>query len=425
MRSATRIVRAVITTLAVIFCTGALVGCPPRPLSTVEVLQRSPFFLKCGGVGEACCTPPGGAMVSGVGPLVACNVGLGCNLQTNTCVQPCGGTGQVCCDGPETNAPKWTANGMVYSPNTWDMQDMCRAGACDIQSHRCFACGAADGQACCPPDAAHGTAHCVGQRLTCELADPRRPFSLAGTCIKCGIRGRPPCGDWEECDPGLGLLKKLCEVCGGDGQQPCDAGCRPGLGKAGGLCRACGAVNQIPCDTGCNIGLGVRGGVCAACGNVGQAPCDSGCKAGMRSINGVCQLCGGLNQPPCAKGCTYPYRVAGGVCKPCGGLGQVPCDLGCDGGLVIINNQCSKPATSELPTCAQLGEGCVADHVQGTHCCKPPNTPTPLICIPPGCKACVPRGETCQAFGNQTCCTPGDVCRLELETQKTTCGIPD
>ena len=227
---------------------------------------------------------------------------------------------------------------------------MCNAGACERQTHRCFACGTVDGQPCCPPDAAQATARCIGERLSCEF-DPQKPFFAGGTCIKCGIRGRPPC-DWG-CDPGLDMLKGLCEICGADGQVPCDKGCKPGLGMKGGVCRVCGGVNQIPCDNGCNGQLGVRQGLCVACGGSGQAPCDKGCNAGLRSINNVCTPCGGLNQPPCTNGCNYPYRVSGGVCKPCGHLGQVPCDVGCDGGLVITNNLCSTPSTSDPPACAK------------------------------------------------------------------------
>ncbi len=418
MRSAPRTLRAIFACLVAIVCAAALTGCAPKPVTTVEILKWNPFFVRCGALGETCCRAPAESQIPSLGPLVACNVGLGCDIKTNTCVQPCGGTGQVCCDGPETRAPKWTADGKVYSPNTWDMQEMCSAGACERQTHRCFACGTVDGQPCCPPDAAQATARCIGERLSCEF-DPQKPFFAGGTCIKCGIRGRPPC-DWG-CDPGLDMLKGLCEICGADGQVPCDKGCKPGLGMKGGVCRACGGVNQIPCDTGCNSGLGVRQGLCVACGGSGQAPCDKGCNPGMRSINNVCTPCGGLNQPPCTNGCNYPYRVSNGVCKPCGHLGQVPCDVGCDGGLVIINNLCSTPPTSEPPTCAQPSEACVADFVAGKHCCQAPDS-HPLLCVYGSCKTCIPRGQQCSK--NQTCCTYGDVCRLDVQTQKETCGLP-
>lgn len=398
-------------------------GCPPRPLSPVisDRLNRTPFFVRCGGIGEACCKPPGGASTTpALGPLVACAVGLGCDITTGRCVQPCGSAGQVCCDGPETRAPKWTSDGSPYSPNTWDMQEMCKTGACERTSHRCFDCGTLDGQPCCPPDAAQATARCVGDpRLQCEFAPTG--FATSGTCIRCGIRGRPPC-NWG-CDPGLAILKGMCEFCGGDRQVPCDKGCNPGLGKIGGICRVCGGFNQIPCDTGCNGGLGVRQGLCVACGGAGQPPCDNGCSGGLRSINGVCTPCGGLNQPPCNNGCNYPYRVSAGVCKPCGHQGQVPCDMGCDGGLTIINGLCQPPPSPGPQTCAQIGESCVADFVAGKHCCNPANTSNPLLCVYGSCRACIPRGQQCSK--NQTCCTYGDVCRLEVETQKETCGLGD
>lgn len=415
-------VRTVFTCLLAVLCGVALTGCPPGPLTRADQLKYSPFFIKCGGAGEACCKPPGAGQMSGVGPLVACNVGLGCDIQTNTCVQPCGGTGQVCCDGPETRAPKWTADGKVYSPNTWDMQEMCRAGACDIQSHKCFACGTQDGQPCCPPDAAQATARCIGERLSCDFAPDT--FYRSGTCVMCGIRGRPPC-DWG-CDAGLGILKGVCTDCGGEGQVPCDnRQCRPGLGIAGGVCRACGGLNQIPCDSGCKGGLGTVGGVCVACGGSGQPPCDGGCGPGRRAINGVCQPCGGLNQPPCDKGCNYPYRVSNGVCKPCGAQGQVPCDLGCNGGLVNINGVCQPQGTADPSTCAKVGEGCVADFVTGSpKCCNPPGTTNPLLCVYGSCKQCVPRGNQCAPFGPQLCCTYGDQCILDVQTQLTVCGIP-
>src|SRR4029453_2316025 len=100
-------------------------------------------FLRCGGLGQPCCHAPF-QNVPAFGPLVSCEQGLGCDITINKCVSPCGGPGQVCCDGPQTRAPKWTADGKVYSPNTWDMQEMCSAGACERQTHRCFACGTAE-----------------------------------------------------------------------------------------------------------------------------------------------------------------------------------------------------------------------------------------------------------------------------------------
>jgi hypothetical protein len=113
--------------------------------------------------------------------------------------------------------------------------------------------------------------------------------------------------------------------------------------------------------------------------------------------------------------------VAGGVCKPCGYQSQVPCDVGCDGGLVISNGVCQPASPSDPQTCAQTSEACVADFVAGKHCCNPANTPNPLLCVYGQCKTCIPRGQQCSK--NQTCCTYGDVCRLNVETQRETCGL--
>ena len=396
-----------------------LVGCLPLQPPVLLATERPSFFALCGALGESCCRPPGSPSSPGVGPVVACDQNLGCNITTNTCVSPCGGVGQVCCDGPDTRATKWTPDGKLYSPNTWNMREMCDGGACDPASHRCFACGTTDGGACCPPDAAQATARCVGERLHCEFAPGT--FARSGTCRACGIRGREPC-PWG-CDNGLGVRGGLCDICGGEGQPRCDNGCSPGLGIAQGLCRACGNLNQIPCDSGCRPGLGVRSGLCVACGTAGQAACDAGCKAGTRLVNGVCVACGGLNQVPCTGGCNYPLRVAGGVCQQCGGSGQVPCDIGCNAGLVIVNNRCQPPA-SPPQTCSTLGQTCVADFVSGTHCCQ---SGQPLLCVYGQCRACVPHGQECTAGGSQTCCSAkdGDICRLDPDIGKATCGIPD
>jgi len=395
-----------------------LIGCAPAP--TISQIAKAPFFTFCGGLGERCCRPPGSPTSPGVGAVVACGENLGCDITTNTCVSPCGGTGQVCCDGPDTRATKWTADGKLYSPNTWNMREMCDAGACDPASHRCFAFGTTDGAACCPPDAEQATARCVGERLHCEFGPG--VFARSGTCRACGIQGREPC-PWG-CDDALGVRKGLCDVCGGQNQPACDNGCNSGLGIAQGLCRACGNLNQIPCDSGCRAGLGVRNGLCVACGTAGQAACDGGCKTGTRLINNVCTACGGLNQPPCVSGCNYPLKVAGGVCQQCGASGQTPCDVGCNPGLVIVNNRCQTSGSTLPSACSTLGQGCVADLVSGTHCCQ---SGQPLLCVYSQCRACVPHGQECTPGGSQTCCSAkdGDVCRLDPDTGKATCGIPD
>lgn len=393
-----------------------LTGCVPK-----SPLRFESPFARCGALGEACCRAPEAVQnVAVFGPLVSCQEGLGCDLASGRCVAPCGGTGQPCCDGPETRALKWTADGRTYSPNSWNMREMCTAGACEKQTHRCFGCGTGDGQPCCPPDAAQATARCVGDRLTC-IFDPDS-FGESGTCYACGVRGHRPC-PWG-CDAGLGLRHGLCDVCGGDGQPPCDGGCQAGLAVAQGLCRQCGGNHQIPCDFGCRAGLGLKQGRCEMCNGPGQAPCDSGCSAGTRLSNGVCVACGRDGQPPCANGCVYPLRVAGNLCRSCGAQGQIPCDIGCDQGLIVSGGRCVKPpGTAPGEICATAGEACVADFVAGKHCCR---TGGPLLCVYGKCWPCVPHGEECKVGGSWICCSEkdGDSCVLDQASEKVICGIP-
>jgi hypothetical protein len=387
--------------------------------SLIQLLKYLPFF-RCGALGEACCRAPF-QNVPAFGPLVSCQQGLGCDITTDKCVSTCGGPGQVCCDGPETRAPKWTANGKIYSPNYWNMREMCDQGACDRQTHRCFTCGTQDGGPCCPPDAAQATARCIGRFLECEF-DPQG-FYVSGTCRACGSKGKRPC-DWG-CDTGLDIRNGLCDICGGDSQPPCDNGCKPGLGLAHGLCRQCGNAGQIPCDNGCKGGLRLKNGLCAVCGVQGQPPCDSGCNPGTRLINGVCMFCGYNGQPPCTNGCVYPMKVIGGICRICGGDGQIPCDGGCNQGLVVRNGLC---ATLQSPppteSCSNVGEPCVPDNQTGIHCCQ--HAGAPELCVYGSCKACIPHGEEVPQGGTQICCSAkdGDVPVLDQFSGKVVCGIP-
>jgi hypothetical protein len=386
-----------------------------------EVIGLNPRYTRCGGLGESCCRAPY-QNVAAFGPLVGCQAGLGCDVTTGKCVSPCGGAGQPCCDGPETRAPKWTADGRIYSPNSWNMREMCSAGACDRQTHRCFACGTRDGEPCCPPDAAQATARCVGENLHCEF--DASGFATSGTCRACGKENREPC-DWG-CDPGLGIRGGLCARCGDDLQLPCDnSGCNPGLGLLGGLCRPCGHLGQVPCTAGCMGSLKPDHGLCAACGNLNQAPCDSICNYGTTPINGVCRLCGYDGLPPCATtGCVYPYKVSGGVCRPCGNKGQIPCDGACGPGLTVRNGLCSLPDPSTPESCASIGGGCVPDTQPGTHCCQHPGAPE--LCVYGQCNACIPHGEEVPAWGTQICCSAkdGDVPVLDQFSGKVVCGIP-
>jgi hypothetical protein len=380
-------------------------------------------FIACGGLGESCCESPY-QDVAACGPLVSCDQGLGCDITTKKCVAPCGGPGQPCCDGPKTRALKWTADGKLYCPNSFDMEEMCNAGACDRQSHRCFNCGSTDGARCCPPDAAQATARCRGTDLECEF-DPWG-FYESGTCIQCGISGRKPC-DWG-CQPGLGIRNKLCAQCGDIMQPPCDTGCKSNLGTLNGLCRPCGNVGQVRCDNGCKGVLRLKNGLCAACGAIGQPPCDDGCNAGARNVNGICKQCGYSGQLPCDNGkvspCVYPYKVAGGVCRYCGGTGQVPCDAtGCGQGLVLINGVCVSPPPPGPDTCASIGNACVPNTQPGMHCCQSPGAPA--SCVWQKCEACIPHGQVIPLGAKQICCAYQDAPVIDAFTGNWICDIPD
>lgn len=383
-------------------------------------LDRLNLFFRCGALGEDCCHAPI-QNVSAFGPLVSCNEGLGCDIATNKCVSTCGGPGQVCCDGPETRAPKWTADGKIYSPNSFNMREMCNEGVCDKQTHRCITCGTKDGDPCCPPDAAQATARCFGASLSCEF-DPQG-FYESGICRACGKKGRSPC-DWG-CDPGLGLRKGLCDICGGNLQPPCDNGCNSGLGLLQGLCRQCGNAGQTPCDNGCRGGLKIKNGLCTACGAGGQPPCDSGCDLGTREINGVCTPCGNNDQLPCTTGiaCRYPMKVAGGVCRLCGADGQIPCNTGCNQWLAVKNGLCAAPQPETPESCAKIGQPCVAEHLSGTHCCQQEGARG--LCVGGTCKACIAHGEPVPPWGTQLCCQFGDVPVMDQDSGEAVCGIPD
>lgn len=385
------------------------------------------LFVSCGRLGGRCCRAPEWAQnIPAFGPLVACDTGLGCDITTNRCVSTCGQPGQPCCDGPETRAPKWTAKGDVYSPNSPFMQEMCSQGACDRQSHRCFTCGVQDDAPCCPPDAAQATARCRADNLYCEF----HPWGFyeSGTCKRCGKLGNLPCGS-DICDPGLGIRLGLCANCGGDFELPCDGNkCDSGLGRIGGLCRNCGDVGEVPCDSGCKGGLRRKNGLCAVCGAHGQPPCDTGCLPGTVQQGGLCTNCGNNMQIPCANGwCAYPLKVAAGLCRYCGAQAQPPCDAGgCNAGLIVgAGGTCTTPSPPPEPNCAQAGEACAPDHLAGKHCCK---NGQPLLCYWGAggntCKGCVPHGLPCSA-GNQVCCTYGDICKFDPGAPFGVCDLPD
>ena len=414
--------RLIWTAVAIGICL-VVIGRPPvkdiknAPLAALSgPVEISQFF--CGGLDRACCRPPASAVNPAVGPLVACNTGLGCDITTNTCVQPCGAAGQVCCDGPETRAPKWTADGRIYSPNYFDMREMCLRGACDVKSHRCFDCGTTDGGACCPPDAAQATARCLGRNLNCVFSDD---FATSGNCVLCGALGKRPCE--HGCDTGLKIRLGLCAICGAVSQLPCDAGCDRGLATAQGLCRQCGAAGQLTCDRGCNPGTVAINGICTTCGANGQPACAQGCTSGFTVIGGVCLPCGANGQPPCDKRCNSPLKVANGVCRSCGAAGQIPCDIGCNPPLIGINGLCATRQEPPQQQCAIINEACVPATQPGRHCCQ--QTGAPLSCVWQKCVQCVPHGEVCQLRGTQVCCSYNDTCVLDPATGNAVCDLPD
>jgi hypothetical protein len=377
-------------------------------------------ILQCGGVGQSCCRPPVTPSAD-LGPVVACKVGLGCDIATNTCITPCGGPGQVCCDGPETRAVKWTPDGRIYSPNWFGMVEMCESGGCDIQSHRCFACGTREGAACCPPDAAQATARCFGHNMSCGFTNDS---GTQGICTLCGVRFRPQCEDG--CDNPLKIRNGVCDICGAEWQPPCDEGCDPGLDRAQGLCRYCGANGQITCDRGCNQGTVPVGGICRTCGNGGQPTCIGGhCNYGFTPVAGICHPCGAEWQRPCGTRCNYPMKVANDVCRFCGAKGQIPCDVvRCNHGLTVIGGLCSTPG--QPSQCALAGDRCVLSAYPGTHCCAGSGAPLKCMWSNDGnrCRSCVPSGQACTP-GNQVCCSDGEICIFDAGDPNGVCGLPD
>ena len=369
----------------------------------------------CGTAGQSCCKPPHDPP-AGLGPLVRCNSGLGCDIATNVCVSSCGTPGKVCCDGPETRSPGWTADGRFFSPTGRSLVDMCQGGACDRASHKCFACGTADGMACCPADAQQATEKCIGERLFCKTVGNN---DTGGTCHRCGILGREPCS--FGCDAPLDVRQGLCALCGLLSQPPCDRGCKQGLGIRQGVCQKCGGLNEAPCDSGCSGGLDIRGGTCQVCGGQGQPTCDSGCKSPLIAVNGVCQPCGANGQRPCQSGCRAGLSESAGRCQPCGAVHQITCNGGCNlPSLRNINGLCEYPP--EPANCSNTNEQCVQPGNAGKQCCLGGG---PQVCNFGFCKQCVAGSGECKLGGPQLCCTSGYVCRFDQETAKAVCGIPD
>lgn len=155
--------------------------------------------LSCGQEGSVCCEPYQGS--SGVIGPEHCDIGLGCNVATNTCERPCGGAGQVCCDGPET----WAAQGgpvfVERSGNIVPRKNMCEQSSCDRATRRCVAsCGMNEGEPCCGPQPDLGVASCVNPALACRFAGDT---TQSGTCEACGGEGQIACVRGRQCADGL------------------------------------------------------------------------------------------------------------------------------------------------------------------------------------------------------------------------------
>lgn len=313
-----------------------------------------PSAVPCGGLGKACCRAPAASQnVPVFGPLVSCQQGMGCDITTNKCVSACGGPGQVCCDGPETRAAKWTAEGRIYSPNSWNMREMCDAGVCDKQTHRCITCGTQDGGPCCSSDAAQATARCfrdakTGNRLVC-VDRWLGAGAKSGICEECGKSGQPKCLTAGEapCDDGLVERESdgICVPCGWAGLPTCDRGepCRDGRSvpnRSFSECLPAGGPNQ-PCRPdgvlgGCDYqGLFCNNSrICQPCGQPGQICCPPGklpgnaaCQQPGECRGNLCFACGYDNMPVCTTGdpCKCLCKPVDGWCRPCGHDGQTCC----------------------------------------------------------------------------------------------------
>jgi hypothetical protein len=268
-----------------------------------------PPLARCGVVGQLCCQPSQ-SYLRGQG-LYRCDKGLGCNVESGKCETACGGPGQPCCDGPETNAPRWTAGGQVSSPTGPLLKSMCESGrTCSPQSLKCSTsqCGMQPGDACCLPDVRQATASCTGSRLYCQYTDTS---STAGTCAACGNAGQQPCEKVPQCTGTLVVGPNgMCTPCG-----------QPGV-------TACSDPNSLgyPCAVfqGKNYAPDPVTSACVPAGSIGEvcwrfAPCNGSncwqsgqCEKGLCNPQGYCRGgCGDLGQACCKFG----FQCAEGQCE--------------------------------------------------------------------------------------------------------------
>jgi hypothetical protein len=108
----------------------------------------------------------------------------------------------------------------------------------------------------------------------------------------------------------------------------------------------------------------------------------------------------------------------------CGDLGELPCNGVCHPPLVVRNGMCGPPQPPPEDSCGKVGEYCVADKLQGAHCCQHPGAP--MVCNYNKCTPCYQHGEECP-LDTRPCCSAefGDICVLDQFSGKAVCGIPD
>lgn len=181
---------------------------------------------------------------------------------------------------------------------------MCTAGACPKDTRRCDdTCGKTVGGACCAPDAGIAVASCKSPDLVCEF---NRTSLASGTCVPCGVQGKPPC-------PGVG-----CKVVPGQMRTK----------ERDGVCVACGYIGLPECTEGrrCDAASAPdpRRDLCVAAGGQDQ-PC---MEDGFCGYDGMfcdsartCRVCGSPGQPCCPD---QPV-MGGGRLEPCGGYSNLHC----------------------------------------------------------------------------------------------------
>lgn len=326
------------------FASSVAYGQGPPDLRRVQHVGHQ-LVLPCGATGQSCCRPQ--PAIAGDPTLAHCNTGLGCDIATNTCVSRCGGAGEVCCDGPGTRAPRWTADGRLYSPSGPFLQEMCRNATCDPTSRRCLiGCGHSEGQACCGPQPAMGVASCSGRGLYCEFAEGT---SVRGICRSCGKAGGEACRNGCE-GRFVPDANNICVPCGAIGQQSCSQApscADDAVQGPGGLCIQCGwGYRHQPV---CPSGEPCRGF---------SIPDQTGKRCMQAALIGMSCLHGDCQEGVCERGTCFPRPL-----PQCGGLNERVCDR--------PNTQCRQGTPREGYCRAHDWNPNQPPNSSGRCCCKP------------------------------------------------------